>query len=152
MEADPGKAEPPKPKRRFQFRLRTLFVVMTALSVLLAQWPLVEWEPIRVRGVQPYGGVLLFWSRGDAAESSNTIGGYCVLPARVLAVASAELAALVGWLIRRRLRRPATQFPATTATGIPTAPRPPRTAVALLEWSAWPLSPHPAASSSACGR
>jgi hypothetical protein len=34
MEAEPVKAEPPKRKRRFQFRLRTLFVAVTLLAAV----------------------------------------------------------------------------------------------------------------------
>ncbi len=79
------------PHRRFQFRLRTLMIGVTALCVLLAQWPLVEWEP------------------GHYADRFDLLiqKGYHYVPTRVLIVASIEGAALVGWLVWRWTRRAA---------------------------------------------
>ncbi len=90
---------------RFQFRLRTLFVVVTAWALLLSQWPLVEY-------VEPEYGPSGFSVRARLFVDGNyeKIGGdyYCI-PRRVLWVCALEAAALVGWIVWRRVRRPATK-------------------------------------------
>ena len=102
MQTEPPKADPPKRQRRwFQFSLRTLFVVVTAWAVLLAQWPLVDYAPEKFTSVA-IQGKHDEW-RIDVTEEHH------VVPMRVIVVASAEAAALIGWLIWRRLRRAATQ-------------------------------------------
>lgn len=88
-------APTPKRKPRFQFRLRTLFVVVTALCVLLAQWPWVVWAPPAFVQRSELSG----WDRYALID-----GPYAV-PARVWIVDSVLAAALIGWLIWRRVRR-----------------------------------------------
>jgi hypothetical protein len=84
-------------KRRFQFSLRTLFVVVTAWAVLLAQWPLVDWEPPAYWRIRLIERVV-----------SKQHGDYQI-PHRVIVVVSVEAAALIGWIGWRRLRRAATK-------------------------------------------
>jgi len=99
-------AEPLKP-RPFQFRLRTLLIGMAALCLLFAQSPLVEWEPPQfdTASTVAYGA-------GGFYTSERTVqiaDGYHFIPMRAWAVASIEVAALIGWLAWRRLGRPATK-------------------------------------------
>jgi hypothetical protein len=89
-------------KLRFRFGLRRLFVLVTAWAVLLAQWPLVEHEPQRYVPLR----VGYFPSMETTVVSKALVveGGYFV-PARVVVIATLEVAALIGWLIWRRFRR-----------------------------------------------
>jgi hypothetical protein len=82
------------PSPRFQFRLRTLFVVVTAVCVLLAQWPLVEF----------HSGSIIEVEDGKIVPPPQDGGGLYV-PTRVIVVVSVETAALIGWLAWRRLRQ-----------------------------------------------
>ncbi len=100
------------PRPRFQFRLRTLFVVMTAWAVLLSQWPLVEQRPTRYdpwkRGFFPSIETTIVSKVVVVPSDYDEAGDYFV-PTRVIVASSIEGAMLIGWLIWRRLRRSATR-------------------------------------------
>ncbi len=85
------------PRPRFQFRLRTLFIVVTGFCVLFSQWPWVEWSRQPVAIMNERGGVFLI------------LEGYPYVPTHVWVVAGLDAAALIGWLVWRRVRRPATR-------------------------------------------
>jgi hypothetical protein len=73
-----------------------MFAVMAALDVLLAQWPLVERQP-RTQSLVDIPG-----KHGGSVEIIS--GGNHFVPARVAAVASVEVALLIGWQVWRRIR------------------------------------------------
>ena len=78
MQTEPPKTAAPKRKRRwFQFSLRSLMIGVTMLCILLAQSPLVEWEP---PVTATFGGTL----GGSYTERTVTVfPGYHFVPARV---------------------------------------------------------------------
>ncbi len=99
------------PRPRFQFRLRTLFAATTAWAVLLAQWPLIERRPVEFTtlGRNLYGGQYSGPSVALVRLDDYEPDGHYFVPTRVVVVSSIEGAALIGWLVWRRLRRAATR-------------------------------------------
>jgi hypothetical protein len=83
--------------------LRTLFVGVTALCVLLAQSPFVEWEPpvkLTLAGGYTWGGRV-----HGTEETVDDPPGFYYVPTRVAVVVSLEAAALIGWMVGHWLRR-----------------------------------------------
>src|SRR5947209_623003 len=89
----------PPPCPRFQFRLRTLLIVVTAFCVLVAQSPLIEWHPPKTTTIE-FGTDQQKTVRRDTLEE-----GYYFVPDRVYTVAGIELAGLLGWILFRIFHR-----------------------------------------------
>jgi hypothetical protein len=89
-----GSMKPP----RFQFRLRTLMMVVTAWAVLLTQWPLVEWDVLR-----PHYPNLMANEEERLPKELWTPSYY--VPERVWRIAAAEAVAIAGWQLLALLRR-----------------------------------------------
>ena len=112
-DSTPNVAQPKSHRRWYQFGLRTLLIGVTLLSVLFSQWPLVERGPPEHR-TEPSE---LFFSDSPKAVLERIrpelvkIGeGAYYVPDRIVVVGSIEAAALIGWVIWRRLRaKPCTQ-------------------------------------------
>jgi hypothetical protein len=84
---------------RFRFSLGTLFIFVTGLSILLSQWPLVEWAPPQFDVISTGGyGAGGFFESNKAVQIADE---YYFVPMRVIAVASVEAAVLIGWLVWR---------------------------------------------------
>jgi hypothetical protein len=91
------------PRPRFQFRLRTLLIVVALFGVLLSQWPLLEWAP-PVYPPAYTDGKKIYKAAGPISE------GYFYAPNRVWRWGGAELIVIGGWQLlawmrRRRLKK-----------------------------------------------
>ena len=108
MPTEPIKLDPPRRERRwFQFRLRTLLIGVTAWSVLLIQWPLVEWE------LEPPSQAdcpNLMLNERQKLPEDLWIRSYYV-PLRVWQFATAEIVVIAGWQLLALLRRASIEQP-----------------------------------------
>jgi hypothetical protein len=105
----------PSPRRRFQFRLRTLMLVFTVVGVILPTLPLLMRPPIYVDGPKVWGKVRLI-SDGRIRENDGWVNTSVDPDANGRFAAIALDVSVIGlaiWLIHRGRRTPPPENPAT---------------------------------------